>query len=290
MNTMKLLLLIMIETVVLSMSFGCASDLSKPNALAETYDIHTAGKAADTEGKAADTEGKASNEYRQSVNGDYMRTLNPVNGNYILAEISGEGTLCGEFTRFDCRVKRKMIDEKTENLQKLYVPNSAVGSINGYKTLLAAVHLVSSENGLISEDVRSYSVSVREDGSLCCIPFDENGAAVVDDMHYLDLRYGDSSEFMVNGLNTTPYQYAFAEKSEKDIYSGKVSEDESIFDSIRRKHEKKYYDSLLEVLPDYLIESGTAEKDAEKYFDALETARQLEDELYSGISEEALEF
>ena len=98
MNTMKLLLLIMIETAVLSMSFGCASDLSKPNALAETYDIHTAGKAADTEGKS-------SNEYRQSANGDYMQTLNPVNGNYILAEISGEGTLCGEFTRFDCRVK-----------------------------------------------------------------------------------------------------------------------------------------------------------------------------------------
>lgn len=220
---------------------------------------------------------------------DCSPVLNPVNGNYIIAEISGEGVQCGEFTMFECTVKKKIIDENSEWLEKLYVPNSALSSINGYTTLLAAVKVVSYEDGLISDDVRSYSINMRNDGSLCCIPFDESGTAVVDDMHYLDLRYGDSSEFMVNGLNTTPYQYAFAEKSEKDIYIGKVSEDESIFDSIRREHEKKYYDLLLEILPDYLIESGTAEKDAEKYFDALETARQLEDELYSGISEEALE-
>ena len=80
MNTLKLLLLLLIETAVLSMSFGCSGDLSKPDASSETSDIHATSKVTDTEVKAA-------NGYIQSVNGDYMQTLNPVNGNYILAEI-----------------------------------------------------------------------------------------------------------------------------------------------------------------------------------------------------------
>ncbi len=276
----KVLSLLMIEALTFTVLFGCSGDIGK--SCPET-------KAADIYQTEDDFETESAAEYGNGIHVDHTSVLNPVNENYIIAEISGEGVQCGEFTMFECSVKRNMTDESSAWLKKIYVPNSALGSIKGYTAFLAAIKAVSYEDGLISDDGRSYSVNMRNDGSLCCIPFDENGAAVVDDMHYLDLRYGDDSEYMVNGDATTPYQYVAAVSAGREKRGSTGDNVENVFYSTKRKCEDEYYTKLLNVLPDYLIQNGTSEEDIEKYFDALEKAKKLEDNLFDRIDEAAVE-
>ncbi|MEE0835728.1 MAG: hypothetical protein U0M08_04910 [Clostridia bacterium] len=277
MNTIKFLSLFMIETFVLLVLIGCSGDIDKLEPETKSTDIYQMSTGFETE---------AVTGYDKGVHVNHTPILNPVNENYIFAEISGEGIQCGEFTMFECNVKKKMIDEGSAWLKKIYIPNSALSSIKEYTTLLAAVKVVSYEDGLISDDGRSYSIIMREDGSLCCIPFDESGAAVVDGMHYLDLRYGDNSEYMINGAGTTPYQYAAAENDSYGNENTESGDKDSPVTSIIIEHEKKYREARIGIFPDYLIENGTSLEDAEKYFDALEKAKELEDDLYDNIRDD----